>query len=316
MDDKKEVIKNEIAIKPTEDLMIVEYQSPYGMVRLDKNIIRKYFTKGNDNITDSEILIHIETCRRMKLDPYVTGEVHLVKYKDFPASTIVGYNTYKRRAEENPNYKGKEDGIVVQRGNEIVKKNGACLYPGEIIIGGWCNTKYMRGNTKATSYKEVSFAEYKQDNRQWNGKPAMMINKVAQAQSLRDAFPTEMQGMYIPEEIASKDVDEADFKPVKIDKGEVANSEVIDGEELMTVIPVLVNESDRKTLFDKAQEVHGKDGGITWLKEELLKLKLTKTSELNTAQLETLLKKLDPAEEPEEVGIEQTELPFDVEEQQ
>ena len=38
-------------------------------------------------------------------------------------------------------------------------------------------------------------------NSQWSGKPATMIRKVAVAQILKEAFPDENAGLYVPEEI-------------------------------------------------------------------------------------------------------------------
>jgi len=289
---KKDVEKNELTVEPKEDLMCVEYQSPYGLVKLDKNIIRKHFTKGNAAITDSEILMHLETCKRMRLDPYVTGEVHLVKYGDFPASTVIGYNTYKRRAEESPSYKGKEDGIIVQRGNEVIKKEGACPWPTEKLIGGWCKVKYMRGDVKSSSYKEVAFSEYSQENRQWRGKPAMMINKVAVAQALRDAFPTEMQGAYIPEEIASRDVVEGDFKPVVINQ-----EDVINGEEVLTVISNPLTTAERTELAHSIFQRFGRDKGAEWFKSELEALGMTSSKDLTREQADAISAKLEIPDE-------------------
>ena len=42
-------------------------------------------------------------------------------------------------------------------------------------------------------------------NAQWSGKPATMIRKVAVAQCLREAFTSEFQGMYVPEEMGVED---------------------------------------------------------------------------------------------------------------
>ena len=53
---------------------------------------------------------------------------------------------------------------------------------------------------------EVSFDEYagrKKDgslNSQWSKKPATMIRKVAQVQALREAFPSNLAGLYTAEE--------------------------------------------------------------------------------------------------------------------
>lgn len=45
------------------------------------------------------------------------------------------------------------------------------------------------------------FEEFKQDNHMWNTKSAHMIAKCAEAQALRKAFPQDLSGLHIPEEL-------------------------------------------------------------------------------------------------------------------
>jgi phage recombination protein Bet len=273
-------MKNEVAVKSVN---YVEYESPYGLVQLDTNIVRNHLTKGNAKITDSEVMLFLELCKRQRLDPFVTGEVFLIKYKEgVPAQTVVGYNTYKRRAEENPNYLGKEEGIVVQRGNDIVKKDGACLYPQEKLLGGWCKVSYLKNNYQVYSYKECEMSEYRQDNTMWRTKPAMMICKVAVSQALRDAFPKEMNGLYTAEELAPKEAKESDFEPVMI--GEVKLGEIQS--------PIISTE-DRKELFAKVKDKLGSESGNEWLKEQVKALGLDSTTKLTEDNLKALYENLD-----------------------
>jgi phage recombination protein Bet len=273
-------MKNEVAVKSVN---YVEYESPYGLVQLDTNIVRNHLTKGNAKITDSEVMLFLELCKRQRLDPFVTGEVFLIKYKEgVPAQTVVGYNTYKRRAEENPNYLGKEEGIVVQRGNDIVKKDGACLYPQEKLLGGWCKVSYLKNNYQVYSYKECEMSEYRQDNTMWRTKPAMMICKVAVSQALRDAFPKEMNGLYTAEELAPKEAKESDFEPVMI--GEVKLGEIQS--------PIISTE-DRKELFAKVKDKLGSESGTEWLKEQVKALGLDSTTKLTEDNLKALYENLD-----------------------
>jgi len=273
-------MKNEVAVKNEN---YVEYESPYGLVQLDTNIVRNHLTKGNAKITDSEVMLFLELCKRQRLDPFVTGEVFLIKYKEgVPAQTVVGYNTYKRRAEENPNYLGKEEGIVVQRGNDIVKKDGACLYPQEKLLGGWCKVSYLKNNYQVYSYKECEMSEYRQDNTMWRTKPAMMICKVAVSQALRDAFPKEMNGLYTAEELAPKEAKESDFEPVMI--GEVKLGEIQS--------PIISTE-DRKELFAKVKDKLGSESGTEWLKEQVKALGLDSTTKLTEDNLKALYENLD-----------------------
>jgi len=282
-------MKNEVAVKAVN---YVEYESPYGLVQLDTNIVKNHLTKGNAKITDSEVMLFLELCKRQKLDPFVTGEVFLIKYKEgVPAQTVVGYNTYKRRAEENPNYLGKEEGIVVQRGNDIVKKDGACLYPQETLLGGWCKVSYLKNGYQVYSYKECEMSEYRQENTMWRTKPAMMICKVAVSQALRDAFPKEMNGLYTAEELAPKEAKEEDFAPVKI------------GEKVMAKVSVFISEADRKKLFAKVKNKFGEKEGTEWLKAQVMQFGVDTTSKLTEDNLKVIYENLNKDSEPIEEDV-------------
>lgn len=282
-------MKNEVAVKNEN---YVEYESPYGLVQLDTNIVKNHLTKGNAKITDSEVMLFLELCKRQKLDPFVTGEVFLIKYKEgVPAQTVVGYNTYKRRAEENPNYLGKEEGIVVQRGNDIVKKDGACLYPQETLLGGWCKVSYLKNGYQVYSYKECEMSEYRQDNTMWRTKPAMMICKVAVSQALRDAFPKEMNGLYTAEELAPKEAREEDFKPINI--GEVKVGELTSP---------LISEKQRKELFKEVSAKLGKEG-TEWLKAQVMQFGVETTSKLTEDNLKVIYENLNKDSEPIEEDV-------------
>lgn len=282
-------MKNEVAVKGVN---YVEYESPYGIVQLDTDIVKNHLTKGNAKITDSEVMLFLELCKRQKLDPFVTGEVFLIKYKEgVPAQTVVGYNTYKRRAEENPNYLGKEEGIVVLRGNDIVKKDGACLYPQEKLLGGWCKVSYLKNGYQVYSYKECEMSEYRQDNTMWRTKPAMMICKVAVSQALRDAFPKEMNGLYTAEELAPKEAKEEDFALVKI------------GEKVMAKVSVFISEADRKKLFAKVKNKFGEKEGTEWLKAQVMQFGVDTTSKLTEDNLKVIYENLNKDSEPIEEDV-------------
>lgn len=281
------------------ELMSIEYESSYGAVKLDYNIIRSYFTKGKVAISDQEILLHMELCKRQKLDPFVTGEVFLIKYKeDVPATTVIGYATFKRRAEESPNYLGREEGIVVLRGSEIVKKEGTCVYPGEKILGGWCRVSYLKKRHMQTTYSEVDFKEYSQDNSMWRGKPATMICKVAVSQALRNAFPIEFDGLYTAEEIAPREASETDFKRIEVD--------IQDGEAVLATIKTKATQSELKSMFEKVHKKLGEKKGNNWLKEEINNREIATTSELFGEDVREILEKLETEVIEAEVVVEET----------
>jgi len=261
------------------DLMV--YETSLGTVNLSPDDVKKYLVRGNANfVTEGEIVMFMALCKAQKLNPFVSGEVHLIKYsKDDPAQMVIGYDTYKRRADENPSYLYKESGIVVQRGNEIVKKEGACLYPTETLVGGWCRVHKIRNEREVVTYKEVSFAEYNKGKSLWKSLPCTMIEKVAVSQALREAFPKDYEGLYTPEEISDYVIlpDDEDDEPINVD--------------------VEISQKERKEMFRVAQERYGKEEGNEMVKRLLDTHGLESTSGMKYSVYEQIMEELTKPEQ-------------------
>ena len=238
---------------------MIKYESAFGSVELTPDTVKNYLVKGNGAVTDQEVGLFIKLCQGQRLNPFVQGEAYLIKFGTQPAQMVIGYDTYKRRAEENPNYLYMESGIVVQRGNQIVKKDGACLYPTEVLIGGWCRVHKARNNREVLTFKEVSFSEYNKGNAIWKEKPCTMIEKVAISQALREAFPKDYEGLYTSAEIV-----DGDYNPDAPDAPATPVEAVVIDEPITQV--------ERRAMFAAAQDKYGKDLGndkvLQFLKEE------------------------------------------------
>jgi len=166
--------------------------------------IKRYI---NPRVTDQEAYVFLQICKVRKLDPFV-GEVHLIKYKEGePASIVVGKDAFTKRAEEHPAFDGFEAGIIVRhKDRKIEHRQGAVLYSDEEeIIGGWA--RVHRKDRSIPFYNEVSLSEYKQYKKDgtvqkmWREKEATMIRKVPLVQSLREAFPSDLGGLYDSSEV-------------------------------------------------------------------------------------------------------------------
>ena len=139
---------------------------------------------------------------------------------------VVGKDVFLKRARRNPDYLGKQAGIIVvdAEGN-ITEREGEFVVSGERIIGGWAKV-YIKGYTNP-EYAAVSFNEYAgrksngELNNQWATKPATMIRKVALVHALREAFPEEYGGMISQEEapnISDIVLDESQIVPDDLEK--------------------------------------------------------------------------------------------------
>ena len=239
---------------------MIKYESAFGSVELTADTVKQYLVKGDGNVTDQEVGLFIKLCQGQKLNPFVQGEAYLIKFGKSPAQMVIGYDTYKRRAEENPNYLFMESGIVVQRGNQIVQKDGACLYPTEVLIGGWCRVHKSRNNREVCTFKEVSFSEYNKGNAIWKEKPCTMIEKVAISQALREAFPKDYEGLYTSAEIV-----DGNYNPDAPQQNTATLTEPV-------VIDETITQGERKAMFAAAQMKYGKELGnekvLQFVKEE------------------------------------------------
>lgn len=254
--------------KAESNALSVSYEVLGTRVELDLPFIKKYLVRGrSDLVSDQELVFFMNTCRQQRLNPTVQGEVYLIKYsKDDPAQMVVGKDAYLRRAFDHPDYLYKNDGITVKRGDQIVQKEGCCLYPGEELLGGWCRVYFMRNGKERTAFKEVAFAEYNKGQANWKSKPATMINKVAISQCVRDAFPKDFEGIYSEEEMIASGAIDTDYE-------DLTDPEAPDDD-------APISQEQRKQLFNMAQAEFGREDGNAVVKDMVERAGLKSTIDM------------------------------------
>lgn len=216
-------------------------------------------------------------------DIYNAPELMAWYSKDDPAQMVVGKDAYLRRAFDHPDYLFKNDGITVQRGNEIIQKEGCCLYPGETLVGGWCRVTFMRNGKERTAFKEVAFAEYNKGQANWKSKPATMINKVAVSQCVRDAFPKDYEGVYSEDEMIASGAIPVGYRELDDPKPEEQPAEEED--------PV-ISQEQRQQLFKAAQANFGKDKGNAVVKSIIEEMGLTSTTGMKMSTYNKVVERL------------------------
>ena len=183
-------------------------------IKLSYPIVKKFLARGNGEITESEITLFISLCKYSQLNPFL-NEAYLVKYGTEPATMVVAREAFMKRADSSENYEGTESGLVVLRDGLAIDLIGGCKLPNDKILGAWAKT--YRSDRKHDSYVKVDFDEYVQTkkdgtpNRFWKEKPATMIIKVAEAQSLRKAVPSKLGALNLQEEQNIVDSDYEDL---------------------------------------------------------------------------------------------------------
>lgn len=263
-------------IENKNKLMTVSYETTLGNVKLTAEDVKNYLVSGNSQVTDKEIKLFMELCKYQKLNPF-TGEAYAIKFgSDF--QMVVGYETYKRRAEENPAYRGRKSGIVVLRGEQIVQKEGTCLYPSEILIGGWCKVFVQHPEFKDEMYKEVSLEEYNKGQANWKTKPCTMIEKVAVSQALRAAFHADYQGLYTAEEFGQD--------------GKLTEDIVNVEGTMIEDKPIIISQNQRQEFLELASDFYGKKKGATVVKFICNNMGLDSTTNMTVEQFEEAMETL------------------------
>lgn len=256
--------------KAEQNALSVSYEVNGNEVVLDLDFVKRYLVSGDaTHITDQEILFYMNTCKMQKLNPLASGECYLIKFGEKPAQLVVGKASYLKRAFKNPNYLYKKDGIVVKRGDEVFKKQGCAVYPGEELLAGWCEVFLKRNGSEVSEYKEVGFKEYDQGQANWKSKPASMLNKVAISQCLRDAFPEDYEGLYSEDEMIASG----------------AIERMPDGTEVITPAKneeQTITQEQRQALFRTARAAFGKEEANGVIKSVLKEFNLEDTSSMKT----------------------------------
>lgn len=176
--------------------------TPHVPSDLSVSTIKKYI---NDKATDEEAYVFLQLCKARGLNPFLK-EAYLIKYDHVsPATMVVGKDAFMKRAELHPEYDGFEAGIIVEykdsSGFVIVDENrvGTFLREEETLLGGWAKV-YRKDHTRPVEIT-VSMKEFNTGKSSWKKIPATMIRKVALVQGHREAFPSELSGMYDQSEV-------------------------------------------------------------------------------------------------------------------
>lgn len=167
-------------------------------VKLSPKIVQDYLT-GGVPVTLPEFKMFTELCKARKLNPFLK-EAYIIKFGNQPATIVVGKDAILKRAINNKDFNGREQGIIVQKDDDSIEyRKGTFRLQGEKLVGGWAKV-YRKGWEHPTeitvSFDEV--AQRKRDgslNSNWGTKGATMVEKVALVRALRETFTEDLGGM-------------------------------------------------------------------------------------------------------------------------
>lgn len=194
-------------------------------IKLTGKMVKDYLTRGNDIVSDQEMVMFINLCKYQQLNPFL-NEAYLVKFKGAPAQIITSKEAYMKRAFADARFEGMKAGIIIQRGNETLELEGSFSLPGDQLMGGWAEV-YVKGK-KYPYVTKIGLDEFSKGQATWKSMPKTMIRKTALVQALREAFPDNLGAMYTEEEQgAIREVSSTEIE-VEDEIKHLANKEVID----------------------------------------------------------------------------------------
>lgn len=214
----------------TNQELTVRFDVRGSEIILTPNIVEKYIIGSNSKITVQEFKFFTELCKVRQLNPFLK-EAYCVKYGDEPAQIVVSKDVFIERANNHPQYDGKETGVVVLgKDGEIIERNGTLVLPDEVLVGGWA--RIFRKDRSHPEYMSVSLSEVaakKKDgqlNVNWKNKPATMVEKVAKVRALREAFSDDLGGLYDESEFTGEHQKPEQIEPEIIEPVKVSIDDV------------------------------------------------------------------------------------------
>lgn len=193
-------------------------------VKLTGTIVKNYLTRGNESVSDQEVVMFINLCKYQKLNPFL-NEAYLVKFKGAPAQIITSKEAYMKKAERCTDFEGLRAGIIIKRKDEILEVEGSFALKDDVLLGGWAEV--YKKNRKFPYIAKVSFDEYNKGQSTWKQLPKTMIRKTAIVQAMREAFPEDLGALYTEEEQVQPSVE----YEVKEEIKQKANAKFIDIED-------------------------------------------------------------------------------------
>ena len=152
-------------------------------------------------LTEPEFAMFVGLGKSLGANPF-NREIWAVKYGGSAAQIFLGRDFYRRKAQEQPNYKGHQVDAVYSN-DEFAMVNGIPHHKYKItdrgvLVGAYC----VVHKTDCQPYHVFcELSEYDSNQSNWKTKKATMIKKVAEAQGLRGAFQGVFSGTYDESEI-------------------------------------------------------------------------------------------------------------------
>ena len=187
----------------TEEGMTAIYKVGDEEVKLTAKMVQEVLLNGDDVLTREEIIRFIAMCKFNHLNPF-TREAYVIKFKNnrggnASAQMVVSKDAYFKRAEDHKQYEGTQAGVILEKDGEMREDEGCFIPTGWTLVGAWA--KVYRSDRKYPSVARVNLKDFDKGQSVWNQLKSTMIVKIAKVQALREAFPRDLGGLYVEDEI-------------------------------------------------------------------------------------------------------------------
>lgn len=186
---------------------------PFGSeesIKLNVSIVQNLCavkTKSGRTCSETDAIKFIMLCKARGLNPF-EGDAYLIGYDSRSPdggaivpkySLITAHQAFLKRAELHPEYDGMKSGLILLDNEDTFRDiEGIVCLPNDTVYGAWCTVFFKTRKTPMTV--RVPLSTYNTNQSRWEKDPHGMIQKVAESQALRKAFPTKMGGMFLDSE--------------------------------------------------------------------------------------------------------------------
>lgn len=191
--------------------------------------------------TDDELTLFLGQCRRTGLDPFAR-QIYCVK-RQGKMTIQVGIDGFRLIADRSAQYAGNDDPVFDNEQNPT--KATVSVY--KIVAGVRCPftatarwTQYYPGDSQGFMWKKM---------------PHLMLGKCAEALALRKAFPAELSGLYITEEMQQAGEPEQPIQP--------KNGQLIAPDSPHNM-PVLLSEQQIEEINDLIHDIREEGIAFDW----------------------------------------------------